>query len=136
MSLKLALIREMIFSFFLLFFLYFCPGMSSKEIYGNFKLQNVLFLLFIFINYLMWFRHCCDSEFIATLLECFWNLWVIYQCTWVLCVVKSYILESYKWIWLETIICYPHSQRLFFILHANRCPNQNRINKCMFLVSN
>ena len=52
--LQLALIREMTFSFLLLFFLYFCPGMSSKEIYGNFKFQNVLFLLLI--NYLMWFQ--------------------------------------------------------------------------------
>lgn len=61
----------MTFSFLLLFFLYLCLGMSSKEIYGNFKFQNVLFLFLI-----IFFRHCCNSEFINPLLGCFWNLWV------------------------------------------------------------
>lgn len=111
--------------FLLLFFLCLCPGMSSKEIYGNWKLQNVLFIFCITLHS---FKDHCDSEFTVTSLWCLWNLWVMVE--YISADTLYALSERCNLRCLNTILCYPHASS--YVLTDP--PDHRTVNACSWFV--
>lgn len=123
--------RNDILFLFYSFSLHLCPGMSSKEIYGNSKLQNVLFF---FLIILMWIQRLFLFRIYWHFMLCFWNLWVTVGYINAEKFCKSFCREYFRKLLIDVIKYYTVLPTCFILLFC--ISPDHRINQCMFLVSN